>query len=178
MSFRADTNCKSEVRAAVNFGDRAAELPIDMLVLHYTGMSSGAEAIDWLCTEDSGVSCHYVVEEDGTIWQLVPEEKRAWHAGKSNWQGVTDTNSRSIGIEIVNGGHDYGYPDFAEPQINAVIALSRDIVARNRIPSRNVLGHSDVSPGRKLDPGEKFPWGRLYEQGIGHWAPEPGKART
>ena len=100
---------------------------------------------------------------------MVPEALRAWHAGKSSWQGESDTNSRSIGIEIVNPGHAHGYPDFPDAQIEAVIALSKDILKRNAIPARNILAHSDVAPGRKCDPGEKFPWMRLYQEGIGHW---------
>ncbi len=167
--FSADTRCKCVVREAVNYGERAEHLPLDILVLHYTGMESAEAAINWLCVEESGVSCHYVVEEDGKIWQLVPEGKRAWHAGKSSWQGEVDTNSRSIGIEIVNPGHGLGYPDFPDEQIESIIELSLDIVSRNAIPARNVLAHSDVAPGRKCDPGEKFPWKKLAYAGIGAW---------
>lgn len=140
-----------------------------MLVMHYTGMPDGQGALDWLCTEASGVSCHYLVFEDGRIIQMVPEKRRAWHAGAGSWQGLEDINSRSIGIEIVNPGHDYGYPDFPTAQIDAVIALSRDIASRHPIPPRNVVAHSDTAPGRKIDPGEKFPWQRLHKAGIGHW---------
>jgi len=172
MSFAADTRCPCKVRPAVNFGDRAAHLPLDILLLHYTGMDSAEAAIDWLCNEESGVSCHYFVYENGDIVQLVQEEKRAWHAGKSIWQGESDTNSRSIGVEIVNPGHNLGYPDFPEVQIASVIELCRDILSRHAIPSRNVLAHSDVAPGRKPDPGEKFPWDVLYHAGIGHWVAE------
>lgn len=169
MKFDPDTRCPCTVRPAVNYGERAPGVSIDMLLLHYTGMETGEAAIDWLCREESGVSCHYVVEEDGSILQLVPEEKRAWHAGKSEWLGETDTNSRSIGIEIVNPGHGNGYPDFPNDQIAAVIGLCGDIVDRNRIAPRMVLAHSDVAPGRKQDPGEKFPWARLFEKGVGLW---------
>ncbi|MEM7289052.1 MAG: N-acetylmuramoyl-L-alanine amidase [Pseudomonadota bacterium] len=172
MKFAPDTRLDCETRPAVNFGERASHLPIDILLLHYTGMETGEAAIDWLCCEESGVSCHYVVMEDGAIHQLVSEVNRAWHAGQSVWQGETDTNSRSIGIEIVNPGHEGGYPDFPEPQIASVIALAADIFERHDIPARNVLGHSDVAPGRKSDPGEKFPWRRLYESGVGHWVAE------
>jgi len=172
VSFMADTRCNCSVRAASNFGARGNGLSIDMLVIHYTGMESGKAAIDWLCAEESGVSCHYLVEEDGSILQMVPELHRAWHAGKSEWQGITDTNSRSIGIEIVNPGHDHGYQDFPDDQISAVIDLSRDILDRNQIPARNILAHSDVSPGRKQDPGERFPWRLLWEKGVGHWTAE------
>ncbi len=169
MSFKADTSRACSVRPAVNFGDRSTDVDVDILLLHYTGMESAEAAIDWLCCEESGVSCHYVVTEQGDIIQLVPEEKRAWHAGKSLWQGQTDTNSRSIGIEIVNPGHSNGYPDFPKVQIDAVIELGLDIVSRWAIPKRNVLAHSDVAPGRKQDPGEKFPWKTLYDNGLGHW---------
>lgn len=169
MSFKADTHCSCSVREAVNFGDRAAHLPIDVLLLHYTGMETAKAALDWLCCEESGVSCHYFVYEDGRIVQMVPEEKRAWHAGKSCWQGEADTNSRSLGIEIVNPGHQLGYSDFPDRQIEAVIALCGDILSRHSIKPQNVLAHSDVAPGRKSDPGEKFPWQRLYACGIGHW---------
>jgi N-acetylmuramoyl-L-alanine amidase len=168
--FCADTTCDSIVSPAVNFGERASNLPIDILLLHYTGMESADKALNWLCCEESGVSCHYFVFEDGRVAQLVPEEKRAWHAGQSCWQNEVDTNSRSIGIEIANTGHTGNYEDFPDIQIDAVIELCRDIIARNPlIEPRNVLAHSDVAPGRKHDPGEKFPWGRLHESGVGHW---------
>ncbi len=168
--FDADTKCKATVRPAINFGDRAEGLKLDILLLHYTGMDSDEKALNWLCVEESGVSCHYFVYEDGRIVQLVPENKRAWHAGKSCWQGEVDTNSRSIGIEIVNSGHTGTYPDFPSVQINSVIELCQDIINRNSaIIPQNVLAHSDVAPGRKHDPGEKFPWALLHENGIGHW---------
>ena len=172
MSFSADTRCPCHIIPAANFGDRAGHLSIDILLLHYTGMKSGTAALEWLCKEESGVSCHYLVEEDGSIFQLVPEEKRAWHAGNSCWQGEADTNSRSIGIEIVNPGHEHGYAEFPDRQIASVVELSQDIVSRYSIPARNVLAHSDVAPGRKQDPGEKFPWKRLHEEGVGIWVPE------
>jgi len=176
MSFDADTRCKCSVQPAVNFGERAGHLETDMLLLHYTGMESSDAALDWLCREESGVSCHYLVHEDGRIVQLVAEDKRAWHAGKSVWQGERDTNSRSIGIEIANPGHSGGYPDFPEQQIESVIELCKDITNRNpAITSQNILAHSDVAPGRKHDPGEKFPWKLLHENGIGHWVgPQQG----
>ncbi|MEM7069263.1 MAG: N-acetylmuramoyl-L-alanine amidase [Pseudomonadota bacterium] len=172
MSFQADTHCVREVRSAVNFGDRAPHLKTDILLMHYTGMDTAENAINWLCCKESGVSCHYFVYEDGRIVQLVPEEKRAWHAGKSNWQGETDINSRSIGIEIVNPGHNWNYPDYPDVQIDAVTELSMDIIERHSIPAHQVLAHSDVAPGRKPDPGEKFPWKKLHEHGIGHWVEE------
>lgn len=169
MSFSADISIPCEVNPAVNFGERADHLTIDILLLHYTGMHSAEAAIETLCSAESGVSCHYLVHDDGRILQMVPESKRAWHAGQSSWQGERDTNSRSIGIEIVNPGHNYDYPDFPDHQIEAVIRLSKDILSRNPIPARNVLAHSDVAPGRKPDPGEKFPWDVLHREGVGHW---------
>jgi len=134
-------------------------------------MRTGAAALDWLCREESSVSCHYLVFEDGRVVQLVGEEHRAWHAGLSSWEGHTDINSRSIGIEIVNPGHEFGYRDFPAAQIDAVIALGADICARHGILPRHVLGHSDVAPGRKRDPGEKFPWDVLADAGVGLWLP-------
>lgn len=178
MTFLGDTNCKCTVQPAVNFGERVEGSKIDILLLHYTGMESGDAALDWLCREESGVSCHYFVYEDGRIFQLVPEAKRAWHAGKSCWQGEVDTNSRSIGIEIVNSGHSGDYPDFPKEQIEAVIELCGDIIKRNpAIKPNNVLAHSDVAPGRKHDPGEKFPWALLHKKGIGHWVNSPQKVK-
>ena len=147
---------------------------VDILLLHYTGMSSGIEAQQRLCDPDAKVSSHYLIHEDGAIVQFVSEARRAWHAGVASWQGATDINSRSIGIEIVNGGHDYGCPEFPVPQIDAVIGLCRDIQSRWPMPQHRVLAHSDVAPGRKQDPGEAFPWGVLYKAGIGLWIePEP-----
>jgi N-acetylmuramoyl-L-alanine amidase len=137
-------------------------------------MVSAEDALERLCSPTSKVSSHYVVWEDGGIVQCVPEARRAWHAGVSGWSGKTQLNSCSIGIEIVNPGHDFGYPDFPDAQIKAVIALCQDIIARRRIPADRVLAHSDIAPSRKQDPGEKFPWRRLYEAGVGHWvAPTP-----
>jgi N-acetylmuramoyl-L-alanine amidase len=147
---------------------------LDILLLHYTGMRSGAAAQQRLCDPEAKVSSHYIVHEDGLIVQLVDESRRARHAGVSCWQGWTDINSRSIGIEIVNGGHDDGCPPFPDRQIDAVIRLCRDIQSRWPIPQGGVLGHSDVAPDRKRDPGERFPWDRLYREGVGRWvAPEP-----
>lgn len=155
-----------------NVNDRT--LPVSMLVLHYTGMETGRAAIDRLADPAAKVSAHYVVEEEGTVIAMVDEEKRAWHAGVSYWRGITDINSASVGIEIVNGGHDFGLPDFRGAQISAVIALSREIIARHAIAPVNVVGHSDIAPGRKIDPGEKFPWERLAREGVGLW---PGGAK-
>jgi N-acetylmuramoyl-L-alanine amidase len=142
-----------------NFDER--ELPITMLVLHYTGMADGESAIARLQDPAAKVSCHYLVAEDGQVLRMVPEEKRAWHAGRSFWRGITDVNSASIGIEIVNPGHDFGYRPFPEPQIEALIPLVADILDRHGISRGNVVGHSDIAPKRKQDPGEYFPWGRL-----------------
>ncbi len=153
-----------------NHGPRTAA--IDMLVLHYTGMADAAAALARLTSLDSAVSAHYLVDEDGTIWRLVPEDRRAWHAGLSFWRGRRDVNSASIGIELVNPGHEWGYRAFPEAQIAALEALAHDIFGRHAIPPHHVLGHSDVAPARKQDPGELFPWERLARAGIGLW-PEP-----
>lgn len=139
---------------------------VDMIVLHYTGMVSGAEALARLTDAASKVSSHYLVDEDGTIFSLVPEAKRAWHAGVSSWRGDTETNARSIGIEIVNPGHEWGYRRFPKKQIDMVIALLKDIRTRHDVPLANVVGHSDVAPQRKEDPGELFPWNRLAAEGL------------
>ena len=143
----------------------------DMLLLHYTGMHSCVRAIDWLSRPEAKVSCHYVIDTDGRITQMVGEDLRAWHAGVSVWAGETDINSCSIGIEIHNPGHEQGYPDFPEAQMTAVVALSQDIAARWSIRPERVLGHSDVAPERKIDPGEKFHWQRLATAGVGLWVP-------
>lgn len=172
MSFEPDTRCKCAVRVSPNFGTRDAALPIDMLIMHYTGMHTAQAAVDWLCSKESEVSCHYLIDEDGSILQMVPETKRAWHAGKSSWQGISDINSRSLGIEIVNRGHHFDYPEFPDAQIEAVIALARDVIERHNMANHQVLAHSDIAPGRKPDPGEKFPWARLYEAGVGLWVAE------
>jgi N-acetylmuramoyl-L-alanine amidase len=142
-----------------------------MILLHYTGMPDAQAALQRLCAPDSKVSSHYLVFEDGRIVQCVPESERAWHAGVSYWGGETDINSCSIGIEIANPGHDFGYPDFPARQIAAVIALCRGIIARRRIRPDRVLAHSDVAPARKQDPGEKFPWRSLSDSGVGLWVP-------
>ncbi len=151
----------------------ARPAPIDMLILHYTGMGTGEEALARLCDPAARVSAHYTIAEDGTIWRHVAEARRAWHAGVSYWAGETNINARSIGIELVNPGHEFGYRPFAEPQIAALIALSTGILARHAIPAHRVLGHSDVAPARKSDPGELFPWERLAAAGIGLWPELP-----
>jgi N-acetylmuramoyl-L-alanine amidase len=142
---------------------------VDSLILHYTGMTTGDAARARLLDPTSEVSCHYLVWEDGRIEQMVAEMDRAWHAGRSSWGGETDINSVSIGIEIVNPGHDGGCPPYPAAQIDALIALAKDICARHRIVKRRVLAHSDVAPGRKMDPGEYFPWAILAAAGIGVW---------
>ena len=164
--FRPDSPLVGILAPSPNHGERRR--PVDMLLLHYTGMASAEAAVDRLRAPEAEVSCHYVVLEDGTILQMVREARRAWHAGASVWEGITDTNSRSIGIEIVNPGHSLGYPDFPEPQIIAVAALCQDILARHPIRADRVLAHSDVAPLRKDDPGEKFPWHLLHHAGVGH----------
>jgi N-acetylmuramoyl-L-alanine amidase len=161
-------------RASPNHGERGAppELrPIDMLVLHYTGMASAAAALARLCDPAAQVSAHYLVEEDGTTWRLVDEARRAFHAGISAWQGEVDLNRVSIGVEIVNPGHEGGYRPFPEAQMAAVEALCRDILGRHPIPPHRVVGHSDIAPDRKADPGELFDWPRLARAGIGLWPP-------
>jgi N-acetylmuramoyl-L-alanine amidase len=151
-----------------NFDTRPC--PIDTLVLHYTGMPSAQAAIDRLRDPVARVSSHYVVDEDGAVTQLVPEELRAWHAGISYWRGTRVLNDGSVGIEIVNPGHEWGYRPFPAPQIEAVIALCRGILGRHDIPPGNVVAHSDIAPDRKQDPGELFPWALLARHGIGLWA--------
>lgn len=157
------------IRPSPNFDERPQPPHIDLLVLHYTGMALTADAVGRLCDPAAKVSSHYVVDEAGHVCRLVPEEKRAWHAGVSSWAGEADVNGRSIGIEIGNGGHDFGCPPYPEAQMAAVEALCREIVARHPILPRNVLGHSDVAPERKSDPGEWFDWARLARGGIGVW---------
>lgn len=173
--FAAD-HIGAEVRISPNFGPRRGTPSPDMIVLHYTGMESGAAAQDWLCNPASEVSSHYLVHEDGQIVQMVRERDRAWHAGKSSWQGNADINSCSIGVEIVNPGHAFGYKAFTKRQVAAAIALCSEIVARRGIRPERVLAHSDVAPGRKVDPGEKFPWKRLAQAGIGLYV-EPSPIR-
>lgn len=156
-----------------NFGPRK-DTPIDLLVLHYTGMGDAASALARLCDPAAEVSAHYFVDEDGTVLRLVDETQRAWHAGASRWRGIADVNSRSIGIEIVNPGHAFGYRDFPAPQMQSVIELSLQILARHpAIVPRNVLAHSDVAPTRKIDPGEKFDWRALAARGIGLFPDAP-----
>jgi N-acetylmuramoyl-L-alanine amidase len=159
-----------------NHDERRA--PLAFLVLHYTGMESGEAALARLCDPQAKVSSHYMVWEDGRVTRLVDESRRAWHAGQSRWQGLDDINSRSIGIEIVNGGHDVPLPDgtlppYPDAQVDAVIRLGTDILVRHSLAPAAVLGHSDIAPRRKIDPGEHFPWPRLAAAGLGLWLPEP-----
>lgn len=156
-------------RPSPNFDARPGDARIDMLILHYTGMQTPAQALDRLCDSRAKVSAHYVIEEDGVVWRLVPEDRRAWHAGVSSWRGRRDINGASVGIELVNPGHEFGYRAFPEPQLAALERLARGILARHPIPARHVLGHSDVAPLRKLDPGELLDWPRLARAGIGLW---------
>jgi N-acetylmuramoyl-L-alanine amidase len=168
-----------EFIASPNHNERRGFARPDCVILHYTGMPTGAAALAWLCNPASEVSSHYFVWEDGRVDQLVAEERRAWHAGRGLWKGESDINSASIGVEIVNAGHDLSNaggepPPFPERQIEGVIALLRDIGARHNIAPERVLAHSDIAPARKIDPGEKFPWETLWRAGIGHWtAPSP-----
>lgn len=180
MIDKPDSPLVNGLHASPNFGVRRSaaarrirggnDLP-DMLIMHYTGMHSCAKAIKWLAQPQSNVSCHYVVDEDGAITQMVAESARAWHAGAGFWAGERDINSLSIGIEVHNRGHELGYPDFPEAQMAAVEALAGDIIERHAIPAWRVLAHSDVAPQRKGDPGEKFPWARMAESGVGFWIP-------
>ncbi len=167
----------AEVCPSPNFGVRRDGQKPDALILHYTGMETGESAQDWLCAAESEVSSHYLVHEDGRIVQMVREADRAWHAGRGSWRGRDDVNSWSIGVEIANAGHPQNLPDFPEVQIKAVLKLGLDICRRHGILAKRVLAHSDIAPGRKIDPGEKFPWQRLAAAGLGHFvaiAPIPG----
>ena len=155
-----------------NFDSRTA--PPDMIVLHYTGMRTGEAALERLTDPKAKVSAQYMVEEDGAVFALVPEERRAWHAGVSFWKGRTDINAASIGIELVNTGHEYGYRPFPQAQVSALIDLLDDIRGRWTVPERFILAHSDVAPARKEDPGELFPWKALAAEGHGLWAEPAG----
>ena len=159
-------------RPSPNHDARPEGLAVDILLLHYTGMESGEAALERLCDPAAKVSAHYCVEEDGRVFQLVGEDRRAWHAGVASWCGARDINARSIGIEIVNPGHEFGYRPFPAAQTAAVIALSKAVLSRHPIPMPRVLGHSDVAPLRKEDPGELFDWPGLAEAGVGLWPPD------
>lgn len=155
-----------------NHNARTAGKTIRYVILHYTGMPEPDGSRTWLCDPKSEVSAHYLIERTGQIWQLVAEAERAWHAGVSSWQGETDMNSVSIGIELVNRGHQWGYQEFPAPQIAACAQLVQGIMQRHSIAPRSILGHSDIAPQRKEDPGELFPWRELAQQGVGHWPEE------
>jgi N-acetylmuramoyl-L-alanine amidase len=160
-----------------NHDARPDGIPVDMLILHYTGMKSARDALDRLRDPAAQVSSHYVVDEDGAVFRLVPEDRRAWHAGVSYWRGHTALNTRSVGIEIVNPGHEWGYRDFPVLQMAAVVDLCLSVLSRHPIPPRNIVGHSDVAPDRKQDPGERFDWEGLARNGVGLWpvdAPDLG----
>jgi N-acetylmuramoyl-L-alanine amidase len=170
-------------RPSPNHDARPDGQRVDILLLHYTDMASAGAALARLADPAARVSAHYCVDEDGTVYRLVREERRAWHAGASYWAGARDINARSIGIELVNPGHSCGYRPFPDAQMQALEVLAKGILVRHRIPSHRVLGHCDVAPGRKIDPGELFDWRRLARAGIGRWPeplgfPEPGAART
>jgi N-acetylmuramoyl-L-alanine amidase len=164
-------------RSSPNHASRGMPPRIDMLVLHYTGMQSAAAALDRLCDPAARVSAHYLVEEDGAVWRLVPEDRRAFHAGVSCWRGEIDLNQVSIGVEIANPGHEWGYRPFPEPQMAAVERLCGDLIGRWPIRPDRVVGHSDIAPERKADPGELFDWRRLAAAGIGLW-PQPAADRA
>ncbi|MBX9741574.1 MAG: N-acetylmuramoyl-L-alanine amidase [Beijerinckiaceae bacterium] len=173
----------NELRPSPNHGERIGCVTPDMILLHYTGAPAGearaawlrdpgGQALDWLANPLSCVSAHYLIHEDGRIVQLVSEARRAWHAGAASWGGESDINSRSVGVEIVNLGHEADLPQFPLAQVEAVIALCRSIASRNGVRPERVLAHSDVAPGRKVDPGERFPWSKLAKAGVGLWRPE------
>lgn len=160
------------IKEAVSPNFDSRDGPVSLLVMHYTGMPTARAAIDLLTSPRAKVSSHYVVDEDGTVYRLVPETLRAWHAGISFWRGQSMLNDVSIGIEIVNPGHAWGYRPFPVVQMQAVLNLSQAILARHEIPARNVVAHSDIAPNRKRDPGELFPWSWLAAQGVGLWTDE------
>ncbi|MEE2954551.1 MAG: N-acetylmuramoyl-L-alanine amidase [Pseudomonadota bacterium] len=167
---------KIEKRLSPNFGDRENGGHIDKIILHYTGMKNTKQSLERMCSPNSAVSAHYLIGEYGGIYQIVKEKNRAWHAGESYWAGQNDINSHSIGIEIQNPGHEWGYKKFSQKQMNSVVSIAKDIIQRRNIPNRNVLGHSDISPGRKQDPGMLFNWQWLSENGVGFW-PKVGNLR-
>jgi N-acetylmuramoyl-L-alanine amidase len=169
--LRLDSPLVRRIVASPNHGERLATSSPSLLILHYTGMPDGQGALERLADPAAEVSCHYLVGEDGEVVQMVPEARRAWHAGRSNWEGVTDINSHSIGIEIVNPGHEWGYRDFPPGQMASVRSLCRDIVHRHGIAPQHVLGHSDIAPLRKTDPGERFDWAGLAAAGVGLYVP-------
>ncbi len=168
-AFPADSALVERVQPSPNHGERRGAARPDCLVLHYTGVPTFAEALRLLTDPAAEVSSHYLIDEKGAVLQLVPETRRAWHAGVGVWKGERDINSRSIGVEIANPGHDGGLPPFADAEIAGLIALVKDISSRWKIRRERVLAHSDVAPARKRDPGERFPWARLARAKVGHW---------
>ena len=174
-SFTPDSPHVSTIHVSPNINERRGTHAPSMLILHYTGLLTLEHSLRVLSDPACQVSCHYVIDETGRITQMVQEKMRAWHAGVSSWHGETDINSHSIGIEIQNPGHAHGYPDFPDVQMQGVIALAQDIVERHAIAPEHVLAHSDVAPLRKDDPGEKFDWKLLWQEGVGHWV-EPVSA--
>ena len=169
--FPPDSEFVAQRHPSPNINERRSSLKPEILLLHYTGLQTVERSIAVLADPICQVSCHYVIDEGGKITQMVPEAMRAWHAGVSHWKGQTDINSWSIGIEIQNPGHELGYPEFPPTQMTSVVALSKDIIARNNIRAEHVLAHSDIAPLRKIDPGEKFDWPLLARNGVGHWVP-------
>jgi len=161
-----------------NWNERPPGCDIDLVVLHYTGMQTGDEALARLCDPEAEVSAHYMIEEDGTVFQLVPEEKRAWHAGVSSWCGRDNINHYSIGIELVNPGHEFGYRAFPDRQIDSLLEVLAGIKSRHFIPCNGYIGHSDIAPDRKTDPGELFPWHILSKEGFGVCADTEGHSQT
>jgi N-acetylmuramoyl-L-alanine amidase len=159
-----------------NYNERPPGTEIDILVIHYTGMVGLAEALERLCDPISEVSCHYLIDQNGQIFQLISEDKRAWHAGVSSWRDSSNINDHSIGIELENPGHEFGYQKFPESQIDSLIKITKDIIMRHPIPARNIVGHSDIAPVRKKDPGEFFDWNKLALSGIGCWPETPKSA--
>jgi N-acetylmuramoyl-L-alanine amidase len=167
--LKPDSSLPATLDSSPNHGERKGGRTPDSILLHYTGLPTGAAALRQLCDPATQVSAHYLVWEDGQLFQLVPEARRAWHAGHGSWAGESDMNDVSIGIEIANSGHRWGMPEYPSAQIETIIALCKDIIARWRIRPERVVAHSDVSHGRKIDPGEHFPWGQLAKAGIGHY---------
>ena len=163
-----------KVCSSNNFNERPSGADVTILVMHYTGLRTCREALDRLSNPAAKVSSHYLISNIGEIYLLVPEDKRAWHAGVSYWRGLNDINSYSIGIELENPGHEFGYQDFSSSQMNALTELSQEILTRHPIPARNVVGHSDIAPRRKRDPGELFDWKFIEDHGIGVWPPSSG----
>jgi N-acetylmuramoyl-L-alanine amidase len=155
-----------------NFDDR--DQPVSIVVLHYTGMADAASAIERLRDPEARVSCHYLIAEDGKVLRMVAEDKRAWHAGRSYWRGLHNLNAASVGIEIVNPGHEFGYRPFTPQQMDALVPLLAGIVGRHQVPRANVVGHSDIAPARKQDPGELFDWALLARHGLAVARPTRG----